>query len=724
MGLFGPNSSSSKNSKSRRFLSGLENEHSDPFVIREGKFSYGQLKDSSYYSDWTEHAFLSDAGDKEIVGRTFSFSKLFYTRALLIFLFIILGSRAAWLQLAKGDYYYSLAEGNRLRIETIEPRRGIIYDKNLTPLVRNTANFVLYLRPIDLPKNELDRDNLIRKVASILDDGVKDSNNETPGLVENVGGLSLVSDSPSYFKIKTLLDKVVIGSLESYQPLFIADNIDYDKAMLLSLKLNDLPGVFLSNKIRREYLFPVIDEKTGEKALSFSHLLGYTGKISDTEFKKLGDDYSLIDYIGKSGLEYFWEKELKGVPGRKNIEVDALGRQKKIVNEVPAQDGANLRLAIDADLQHKTEAVLDNYLKKLNLNRASVIIMNPQTGEIMSLVSVPGYDNNLFAKGIKQEDYQKYITDKNQPLFNRAVSGEFPSGSTFKLVVASAALQEKVINDVTSFLSTGGLHIGQWTFPDWKAGGHGQTNVRKAIAESVNTFFYYVGGGYQDFVGLGVDRLVKYAKLFGLGVKTGIDMPNEATGFVPTADWKKTTKNESWYVGDTYHFAIGQGDLLVTPLQVANFTAAVANGGKLMEPHLVSAILDSNNNVVKNIAPKVVREKFIDASNNLIVREGMRQTVLAGSARSMQIVPVAVAGKTGTAQWSSKKAPHAWFTGFAPYDNPELVITVMVEEGREGSSVSVPIAKEILQWYFGGRDHPTSTPVVVPEATSTEVYLD
>lgn len=711
MGLFGP----SANNK-RRFSSGLENEHSDPFVVREGKFSYGQLKDSHYYSDWTEHAFLSDTGDKEIVGRTFSFSKLFYIRTFLIFLFLILLSRAAWLQLFKGDYYYLLAEGNRLRIETAEPRRGIIYDRNLTPLVRNTANFVLYLRPIDLPKNELDRDNLIRKLAGILDENLALA-------VENLGGLSLVSDTPSYFKIKTLLDKVSIGSLESYQPLFIADNIDYDKAMLLSLKLNDLPGVFLSNKIRREYLFPVINDKTGEKALSFSHLLGYTGKISDSEYKKLSRDYSLIDYIGKSGLEYFWEKELKGVPGKKNIEVDALGRQKKIVNEVPAQDGANLRLAIDAPLQKKTEAVVSNYLKRLNLKRASVIIMNPQTGEVLTLLSVPAYDNNLFAKGIKQEDYQKYLNDEDRPLFSRAVSGEFPSGSTFKLVVAAAALQEKIINENTSFLSTGGLHIGQWNFPDWKAGGHGTTNVRKAIAESVNTFFYYIGGGYQDFVGLGVERLGKYAKLFGIGVKSGIDLPNEATGFVPTAAWKEETKNEAWYVGDTYHFAIGQGDVLVTPLQVANFTATVANGGKLMEPHLVSAFLDANNNVIKEVSPKIIREQFISDANINIVREGMRQTVLAGSARSLQVLPVASAGKTGTAQWSSKKAPHAWFTGFAPYDNPQFVITVLVEEGREGSTVAVPIAKEIMQWYFGGRKD-VVVPEEVPAATSTEVYLD
>ena len=711
--------------KSGRFLSGLENEQSDPFIVREGKFSYGQLKDSSYYSDWTEHVFLSDNTRKEVVGHTFNFIKVFYIKVFLVLLLVTLISRAVWLQLIKGDYYYSLAEGNRLRIEVLEPRRGIIYDRNLKPLVRNTANFVLYLRPIDLPKNELDQDNLIRKVANILDDQTLQVNNTTTtSVTENLGSLSLISDTPSYFKIKNLLDKVSIGSLEAYQPLFVVDNIAYDQAMILSLELNSLPGVFLSNKIRREYIFPVIDDKTGAKALSLSHLLGYTGKISELELSKMVNDYSLIDYIGKSGLEYFWEKELKGQNGRRNIEVDALGRQKKIVSEVKSQDGSNLRLAIDSELQRKTESVVDFYLKKLNLGRASVVIMNPQNGEVLTLLSIPSYDNNYFAKGISQDDYLKYLKDENQPLFNRAISGEFPSGSTFKLVVASAALQEKVINETTSFLSTGGLRLGQWFFPDWKAGGHGTTNVRKALSDSVNTFFYYIGGGYQDFVGLGLDRLVKYSKLFGLGIKSGIDLPSEATGFVPTAEWKETTKGESWYIGDTYHFAIGQGDVLVTPIQVANFIDAVANGGRLLEPHLVNGILDSSNNVVREIGEKVVRENFISEDNNKIVREGMRQTVLSGSARSLQTLPVTMAGKTGTAQWSTKKDPHAWFTGFAPYDNPQIVITIMIEEGKEGSTVAVPIAREIMQWYFGGRDESAKPSPLPPASTSTEVYLD
>ena len=732
MNIFQKISKMTKPKSEGRYLSGLLNEHSDPFTVREGKFKYGQLKDSAYYSGWTEHSFLSNNEQKEVVGRTFNFNKIFYIKVFILLALLIISFRSAWLQIARGDYYYSLAEGNRLRIETVEPKRGIVYDRNLKPLVRNTANFVLYLRPIDLPKSELDRDDVIRRVSNILDN-TNHNNNASSTLASNqeqIGNLSLISDSPSFFKIKNLLEKVRIGSLESYQPLFVMDNIAYDQAMILSLELNGLPGVFLSNKIRREYIFPILDAEKGTTALSLSHLLGYTGKISESELAKASSEYSLIDYTGKSGLEYSFEKELKGINGRKNIEVDALGRQKKIVNQVPAVDGYNLKLSLDTELQRQVEIVADAYFKRLGFYRASIIIMNPQNGEILSLVSLPAYDSNIFAKGISQDDYSGFLNDPNRPLFNRAISGEFPSGSTFKLVVSSAALQEKVISETTSFLSTGGIRIGEWFFPDWKGGGHGNTNVRKAIAESVNTFFYYIGGGYQDFVGLGVDRLVKYSNLFGLGAKSGIDLPSEATGFVPTRDWKKETKGENWYIGDTYHFAIGQGDVLVTPLQVANFTAAVANGGKLLKPHLVSALLDSDNNIVKEIAPQIIREGFIDDYNNQIVREGMRQTVLAGSARSLQILPVTSAGKTGTAQWSSKKANHAWFTGFAPYENPELVITILVEEGKEGSTVAVPMARDILKWYFGGRDKDivplVPTPVTASSTASStaDVYLD
>ena len=717
----------------KNWLKFLQDQGSDPFAIKEGNFRFGQLKDSLHYSDWTEGSFLSDSGHKETVSRTFDLGKLKYFAIVGFLVLGILIIRSVWLQVIKSDYYRLLAEDNRLRAEMIEPKRGIIYDKSWRPLVRNKANFVLYFRPIDLPKDELVRDNLIRTISQVLENGQASSSDIFANLENNMSGLAsdnktqVISDNPSFYKIKDILSKVQAGSLESYKPLFVMDNIEYDKAMLIALKLSNWPGVFLSNKRRREYLLPSQNGTSILGESSLSHVLGYTGKINDQELKTLGPDYSLIDYVGKSGLEYSWEKELKGIAGKKNIEVDALGRQKKIINEVPEQDGSNLLLALDLDLQQKAEEITNIYLKKANLHRASVVVMNPNNGEIMAFVSLPGYDNNLFAKGISQADYDKFLNDPDHPLFNRTISGEFPSGSTIKPIFAAGALQEKIITEFTSFLSNGGLRIGQWVFPDWKAGGHGQTNVRKALAESVNTFFYYIGGGYKDFKGLGVDGLVKYAKLFGLGEVTGIDLPGERAGFVPTAAWKEETKNEAWYIGDTYHFAIGQGDVLVTPLQVANYTAAIANGGTLYEPHLVSKVLNSNNQVIKDIKPVVIRQNLIDPANLEIVREGMRQTVTAGSARSLNTLPVAVAGKTGTAQWSTKKGPHAWFIGFAPYDKPQLAIMVLVEEGVEGSTIAAPIAKDILNWYFSPRpglvnatSTATTTLIISNTATTTK----
>jgi penicillin-binding protein 2 len=689
-----------------RLVDILRDKREDPFIVKEGSFRFGGLKDPFYHTDWTEESFLADSSHKSIVSRSFDFRYLKYFVLIFIVALAILITRAAWLQIIKNDYYRVLAEENRLRAEMIEPKRGIIYTSDMQPLVRNKANFVLYVRPIDLPKNDLARDNLLRQISAALEGQSLDAINSQSVDAEMSASdlVTIVADNDSFHALKEAVSQVKIGSLESYQPLFIADNIEYEKAMRIALELPNWPGVFLSNKIRREYVVGSADSAPqilGESSLS--HILGYTGKINDQELKYFGPDYFLIDYVGKMGIEYSWEKELKGQAGRKNIEVDALGRQKKIINEVPAVDGSNLQLSLNLALQQKVEEIAKAYLEKAGLRRASVIIMNPNNGEILALVSLPAYDNNLFARGISQDEYDNFLNDEDRPLFNRAVSGEFPSGSTIKPIFAAAALEEKVITENTSFISTGGLRIGEWFFPDWKAGGHGVTDVRSALAWSVNTFFYYIGGGYGDFKGLGLSGLVKYSLLFGLGEKTGIDLPGEGGGFVPTRDWKEQVKKEPWYIGDTYHFAIGQGDVIVTPLQVANYTAAIANGGTLYQPRLVSKILGSGNSVIEEISPQVIRTNFISPDNLRIVREGMRETVTIGSARSMSILPVEVAGKTGTAQWSTKKSPHAWFIGFAPYDNPTVVIAVLVEEGIEGSAIAVPIAKDILNWYFGPR---------------------
>lgn len=653
--------------------------NNNPFLIKSNKF--GKLIGFSYRKEWTEDSYISDIGANETVGKTFNIAKTkIFSVALLSLIFILVG-RVAWLQVVNGEYYYTMAEGNRIRIERIESKRGVIYDKEMRPLVRNVANFSLYITPIDLPQET-------------------EKKNEIFGLVSNILGEITKED------IESLMAQVEIGSLESYQPLFIIDNIEYEKAMKIYLESQYIPGVKILNKTRREYELD---------SLSLSHIMGYTGKIDAEELETLGDDYSMIDYVGKMGLEYFWENELKGKSGKKQIEVDALGKEKKIINEIKPEDGYNLVLSLDADLQKKIEEIANEYFKDKEASRASIIVMNPNNGEINALVSLPSYDNNIFARGITQEEYSEISGNSDNPLYNRSISGEYPSGSTFKPVMAAAALQEGIISEWTTFNSVGGIRIDKWFFPDWKSGGHGITNVRKAIAQSVNTFFYYIGGGYEDFTGLGVDKIVNYAKMFGLGEQTGIDLPGEAEGFLPSKEWKERVKNERWYIGDTYHLSIGQGDILVTPLQVANYTSVFANGGKLYRPHLVTKILDSNDNLIQEVENIPINENFIDDYNILVVLQGMRQTVTSGSAQSLQAIPVEVAGKTGTAQWSSKSEPHAWFTGFAPYDNPEMVITVLIEEGGDGSYEAVPIAREILNWYFAQEDkqkslHKTGAP--------------
>lgn len=657
---------------------------SNPFSIQQNGFKTDK-NNSLYRTEWSEDVFISDNHGKEVLGKSFDFRKLPIIIFFLFFFLSLLLGKVAWLQVVKGDYYYKMAEGNRVRVHRIEPKRGIVYDKNKTPLVRNAANFKLYFVPIDLPsKREKEKPG-----EMCLED-----------IISGISGiLKEVSEKDLYDKLAT----IKIGSLESYSPLFVVDNIEYEKAMSLYLKSALWPGVVLSNSSRREYpnMTKVMDgDKEFTVGLSLSHILGYTGKINDTELQKYGKEYQPIDYIGKMGLEYFWENELKGVNGKKQIEVDALGKEKKIIGQVDASDGHGLVLALDLPMQTKLEGLFLKYMGERKLTKGSAVVMNPNNGEVLAMVSLPAFDNNLFAHGISQEDYSGYLNAEDRPLFNRAVGGEFPPGSTFKMVLAAGALQERIISESTKFLSNGGLRISQWFFPDWKGGGHGMTDVKKAIAESVNTFFYFIGGGYNDFVGLGVDKIVEYAEEFGFGKQTGIDLNGEASGFVPTKEWKSEVKKEKWYIGDTYHLSIGQGDMLVTPLQVAAYTSVFANGSSLYRPHLVKQIISHENEVVSEIQPEVVRKDFIDPININVVREGMRQTVTNGSARRLNTLKKTSAGKTGTAQWSSKKDPHAWFTGFAPYEKPEIAFVFLVEEGKEGSVITISIAHDFLEWYF------------------------
>ena len=299
-----------------------------------------------------------------------------------------------------------------------------------------------------------------------------------------------------------------------------------------------------------------------------------------------------------------------------------------------------------------------------------------------------------------QNSIKHILKTENRPLFNRAIAGTYPSGSTIKPLIAAIALHEGIITPNTSILSTGGIQVGPWFFPDWKAGGHGRTNVRYSLAWSVNTFYYYIGGGYNDFVGLGIDKMRDYFLRFGLGSRLGIDIPGEAAGFIPSREWKEKTLGEQWYIGDTYNTSIGQGYLLVTPLQIAALTGAIANGGTVYAPRLVKSII---NPVTKEEAPptsRIVAKDIIEPEWFRVVADGMRECVEYGSCRRLSYLPFAAAGKTGTAQWHSEKDNHAWFTSFAPYEDPEITVTILVEEGGEGADIAVPIADAFYRWWW------------------------
>ncbi len=585
---------------------------------------------------------------------------------------LILMSRAIQLQVVNGAYYRSVAENNRIRIYNLPAPRGIIYDINGTPLVRNIPSFSLYITPNIFFSSEDNPDRVYIWLKQ---------------------NLNIDPDNESLQQALAVNKK----QKEYSEPRLIAENIDYELALKMQIESFDYQGVNIEIQSKREYL----NTKNNKLIYSLGHILGYEGKVSASEYeeqKKYG--YLFNDNIGKTGLELSLEKILRGVYGKEQVEVDSSGQAIKIIAQEKVEKGDSVVLNIDLVMQERLESIISSYLSKSGKKRASAIVMDPNNGAIKTLISLPGYDNNLFSGGISQNDYQALINDPNKPLFNRSISGEYPSGSTIKPVMAASALEEGIITAATSFMSVGGIRIGQWFFPDWQAGGHGLTDVKKAIAQSVNTFFYIIGGGYGQQPGLGVYKIKEYLERFGLNKITGVELPNEKTGFLPTPEWKETTKGEPWYIGDTYHLAIGQGDLLVTPIQVANYVNVFANGGILYKPQLINHYIDQNNGEKVEIKTEILHENFIKENNIELVRQGMQQAVRSGSARILNSLPVSSGAKTGTAQWQLDKPAHAWFVAFAPYSEPELSIMVLVEEGEEGSKITAQIVSEFLSWYF------------------------
>lgn len=612
-------------------------------------------------------------GEASPVGEEFSRNKKIACYILSLLVFVFLGSRLFYLQVVKGDYYKNAAEGNRIRTEVVRAPRGLILDSKGNVLAQNMPNFEITTVPIDLPKKQEERDKILDELSKLIN-----------------------------LPAQEMKAKIEKDGWYSNAPVILKEKVPYEEAIVVETKLAGLAGIKLEKNPIRNYV-------AGE---NFSHTLGYIGKV-DKEDVEGNREYQLTDWIGKTGLETQYEDELRGIHGKRLVEVDSTG---KVINslfpqaEIAPESGHNLVLGIDAGLQNATASALKEFANQYGSEKAAAIAMDPRTGEIRALVSLPNYDNNAFASGIDQNVYAQLINDKNKPLLNRAIGGTYPTGSTIKPVMATAGLSEGTINQSTSIADNGLISVPNqydpsivYNFPDWKPGGHGSVDVKKAIAESCDIFFYAVGGGYKHITGLGIKKMGEWFNKFGLGAKLGIDLPGEKEGLVPSPEWKKEVKGETWGLGDTYHASIGQGDVLATPLQVVEYTSIVANGGTLYKPHIVSKITDGNGNVVREIKPEAVRQ-VADPAVLKIVQEGMRQTVTAGTARTLNNLPFTVAGKTGTSQFGlDNKNTHAWFVAYAPYENPEIAVVVLVEGGGEGHSTAVPVARKMLEYYFANK---------------------
>ncbi len=623
----------------------------------------------------TKQTTIPESG--HFIGSGFSYKKSNILFISFVVFLSALFARLVYLQIMNGDSYLNIAKGNRERLIRIPAERGLFYDRNHVQLTTNIPSFSLAIVPQDLPREQKKRQTLIKQLSEIT--------HKTPEEID-----SILDEYGSY----------------SYESIIIQENLDYETALRVQIESTHLPGIHIYIGSKRLYLRPEeVASPTTTLVVgtpsSLSHILGYLGKLNKEELDTLySNGYVPSDSIGKTGVEKNYEDALRGRYGKRIAEVDALGREQTTLSEEPPIPGQHLVLSIDAKLQSKLEEIMRHNMSLLQKKRAAAVVMDPNNGEILALVSLPTFDNNDFSGGISQEVYSQYVTDPDKPLFNRVIGGTYPSGSTIKPAMASAALEEKIITPKTTVLSTGGVQIGQWFFPDWQAGGHGVTDVRKSLALSVNTFYYYIGGGVGSFSGLGVDLITHYLRQFGFSEALGIDIPGEADGFLPSKEWKEREKGERWYVGDTYNLSIGQGDLLVTPLQIASLTATIANKGTVYQPHAGHALIDPLTKKQTEIPAKILRNPFISPENIQTVRLGMRDCAISGSCRRLALLPFEAAGKTGTAQWSSTQATHAWFTSFAPFENPEIVVTILVEEGGEGSSAAVPIAYQFYSWWW------------------------
>ena len=580
----------------------------------------------------------------------------------IIFAFSVLLLRFIYLQIIKGEEFRILSEKNAVRLTGIKAPRGLILDRNKKLLVDNRPSFNL----------------------KIMLEDAGDVN-------ETVAKVSQMMDIPFEDLMKKISDA---GQGAFYKPVVLQDDISRDHLAIIEAHKFDLPGVFIDIEPTRHYIY----KRTA------SHLLGYLGEVNNDEL--LSGKYPNVktgDSIGRYGVEKSFETYLQGKRGGRQIEVDANGRTIKGLKKVEPITGLDLKLTIDLDLQQTAEKMLED-------KHGAVVALDPNTGDVLVMASAPSFDQNDFVGGINSKKWKALMSDRGKPMTNKAIQGEYPPASTYKIITSIAALEEKVIDIHTTTFCPGFFKYGNRVYRCWNKNGHGNVSVMEAITQSCDVFYYQAGDK------VGVDALAKYAMGCGFNKKTGILLEDERKGLIPTSSWKKKRFNEPWHRGETLSIAIGQGYDLVTPLQMAVFIAAVGNGGTLYRPRIVSAIEGSQGNLIKEIPIEVTGKLPAGKKTLEIVQKGLLDVVETdrGTAKRIRLKHVKIAGKTGTAQVFSVKSgdklktehldfylrDHAWFICYAPAENPVIAVSVLIEHGAHGSTAAAPIAAALIGQYI------------------------
>lgn len=575
-------------------------------------------------------------------------------KIFVIFIFLSLILRMMYLQLYRGDKYAYLAEKNRFKLKKIESPRGKIYDRNGRLVVTNGAGYrLVYLK---------ERDN-------------------NPEIVKEISEVTGYDEEFIKKRIKN-------GEIFPYtRENVLVESLDEETAHKLMEKIIDYPYLQVQTYSKRRYLYDT----------TASHSIGYVKKISEKEYEKLKDEgYSPRDIIGKDGLERTYDKELQGEDGYEYIEVNAFNRvQRRVAEEKIPVPGKNLYMTLDMELQEYMEEQF-----KEDKRVGAFIAMDPKTGELITMVSYPTYSLNMFSSQILNEDWQKIINDPGRPLTNKTIAGEYPPGSVFKVVSAISFL-ENGIDPKEKYLDRNGYYeIGKWRWRAWKAGGHGYVDMKKSIVESANPYYYRLADQ------IGHKPIVETAHIFGLGEKTGIDIPGEKRGILPDVEWKKKVIGSGWYKGDTILLSIGQGYLTVTPLQIAVLYAAIANKGYTYSPHLAKSLVDFSGEKVEEVLGKKHEIKNFPKKYYDILNDALIATVAQnnGTTKILRRKDITVAAKSGSAQNAHSKTTHAWVAGYFPAEDPEIVFTVVLEGAGGGGAMGGAMAKKFIDKYMEIKD--------------------